>query len=368
MKIVITGCGLIADTHVRALEQVQPGARILLCDRDRSRAEALARKWSLKAVHTDLAALLASEKPDAVHIVTPPPTHATLATQAIRAGCHVYVEKPVTETRASFEKLAALAAKKQVVLYPGYSTLGMPVVLRLKREMAGGRFGRLIAVHCTFGCSWPNNRIPYNTPDHWAYALKGGILQNMIDHPASLVLDLLAPIKHHKILVGRRNVLPYDCPDLLHVALENEDQVGSFTLSLGHGSADRRAHLLFEKGSVTVDMGRMLFTATEGRGPHNFVKKAASGLQEGLAQITGTFGNAWQTVRGKLRKEPGITNLIENFYANIAGQAERLVRDETVLEVTHLLDVIWNEIDYRVTSNGRGKRAGKTRPEKRVRE
>jgi hypothetical protein len=39
-------------------------------------------------------------RPDVVHIVTPPETHAALAMRALRAGCHVYVEKPFTPSRA----------------------------------------------------------------------------------------------------------------------------------------------------------------------------------------------------------------------------------------------------------------------------
>ncbi len=352
MKIAVIGCGQIANSHLRILKQIQTRATIHLCDLDQSRAQALAARWSLRHTWSDLAALLQAEKPDAVHIVTPPPTHAGLAKQALAAGCHTFVEKPVTETHKDFKQLLRLADKKNVVLYAGYSTLGMPVVLRLKQEMATGKFGRLISVHCNYGCSAPNNTILYGEPNHWAYLLKGGILQNMVDHPASLVLDLIRPIKEHKILYASRNVLPHNCPDLLHVAVRSEDELGSFTLSLGHGSADRRAHLLFESGSVVIDMSRMLYSVTRGKGPHNFIKKATSGMAEGLAQITGTFSNAWQTARGRLRKEPGITAVIENFYQLIAGEAEPLVSNETILAVTHLLDSVWQEVGYRAGQNG----------------
>ncbi len=352
MKIAVTGCGLIAESHLRILRDLHADAEIILCDLDNERAQALAHKWSIQQTYNDFADLLSVEKPDTVHITTPPPTHASLAEEAIRAGCHVFVEKPVAETGKDFKRLLDLAEEKQAVLYPGYSTLGMPVVVKLKQEIAAGRFGRLISAHCNYGCSWPNNQMPYADPGHWAYRLRGGVLQNMADHPASLILDLIVPVKQHRVLFSSRNILPLDCPDLLHVAVENDDQIGSFTLSLGHGSADRRAHLLFEQGSVVLDMGRMLVCNTTGRGPHNFAKKAFSGLAEGWQLITGTFDNAWQTARGRLRKEPGIRNLVADFYACISHDSPRLVRNETVAAVTALLDSVWGKMNLQPPQNG----------------
>ena len=60
------------------------------------------------------AEMLERARPDVVHIVTPPSTHADLAALAIRAGCHVYVEKPFTPTVAEAERILSLAAEHGV--------------------------------------------------------------------------------------------------------------------------------------------------------------------------------------------------------------------------------------------------------------
>ena len=182
MKIALVGCGAIARSHLRFLRKVMPNSYIYLCDLDRRKAEELTSKSSTHAIYTGLDDLLLSDKPDAVHVLTPPQTHAALAEKAISAGCHVLIEKPVTETAEEFIKISNLARRHDKILCVDYSTLGMPVVLRAKREISSGRFGRLIAVHCSYGCSWPDNAIPYGDANHWSYSLRGGVLQNWADH------------------------------------------------------------------------------------------------------------------------------------------------------------------------------------------
>jgi predicted dehydrogenase len=347
VKSGIIGCGVIAASHLRILQRIRPERSVYLCDIDQSKTKQLAARFPVQGIYSSVDDFLRSEKPDAVHIVTPPHTHAALAEQAILAGCHVFLEKPVTETAEDYVRISQLASGCEKVLCCGYSTLGMPVVIRAMREARSGRLGRLIAVHCSFAGSEPGGVIPYGNSNHWAYLLRGGVLQNMIDHPLSLVIELMDPIEAHSVFVARRNILPYDCPDLIHVSLRSRDQIGSITLSLGHGCNERRAQLLFEGGSIMIDMGRQLYSLIPGRGPQNFVKKALSGISEGYAFAGGTVKNIVQGLTGKLQRDPGIVNVMEGFYKTIETGTGLLASPRVVLALTTLLDDIWNEIDYR---------------------
>lgn len=347
MKIGIIGCGMIAAAHVRILRKLMQNAHLCLCDLNRSNAKKLADQFDAQGIYTSIDDLLSKERPDTVHILTPVSTHFTLAEKAFRAGCHIYVEKPITETASEYKRLFELAKKEGKVMCVGYSALGMPAVLKARKEIASGKFGRLIAVHCDFMCTWPGNLIPYGNSNHWAYSMKGGILQNMADHPASLVIDAMDGIKEHNISFCSRNVLPGGCPDLLHVALSNSDQIGSFMLSLGHGSAHRQAQYFLEGGTISVDMSRQLVSCTRGRGPQNFIKKALSGITSGCGLVTGSSGNVLKVTRGTLQREPGIVNLISNFYSAIRGEEELIIEHRTVVQVTCLLEDIWRAIDYK---------------------
>src|SRR6266478_3943460 len=194
MDCSIIGCGTIAKSHLRGLRRLKPDARIHLADVDRQRAEPLASLSHVTSIHTDVNALLRDVRPDTVHVLTPPPTHAVIAEKALRAGSHLFVEKPVTERADEYARLAELAREKKRILCADYSTLGMPVVMRALREVHSGDFGKLVAVHCVFAGSEGGGVIPYGSAAHWAYLLPGGILQNNIDHPTSLVLAAMDEI------------------------------------------------------------------------------------------------------------------------------------------------------------------------------
>jgi len=342
MKIGLIGCGIIAATHVGILKKIQPQAYLTVCDVNGDAARQFAQKVGAQGgVYDSVEEMLAREHPDAVHILTPVAAHYAAAKLALTAGCHVYLEKPLTESPAEYRELLALAASKNRVLACGYSTVGMPVVMQAQALVKSGDLGRLIAVHCDFMCAWGGNSVPDGHPDHWAYTSKGGVLQNMVDHPASLVVDALDRVDSYQFHCAWRNLLPHDRPDMLHVSLQNDDQIGSFTLSLGHGNGHRIANYYLEKGTITVDMTRQLISVIKGSGPPGMVKKILSSITTGCAWACGSIANVFKVATGKLRKAPGIFNLVDNFYQVIDGRATPLVREAVTVQMTQMLDEIW---------------------------
>jgi len=345
MKIGIIGCGKIAEAHARAIKKMMRNVQLYLCDINRENAESLATLFGAQGIYINLEELLSKETLDTVHILTPVYGHFEIAEKALLAGCHIYIEKPATETIVEYKKLCGLAKSKGKIICAGYSALGMPAILKARKEIASGTLGRLIAVHCDFMCSWPNNIIPYGDPNHWSYSMKGGILQNMADHPASLVIDAMDGIQEHNMFFSRRNVLPNDCSDLLHVALQNQDQVGSFTIYLGQGNAHRQVQYFLEKGTIIVDMTRQLVSFIRNQGPLNFIKKTLTGINMGWDFAGGSVCNILRVIKGSLQRNPGIVNLIRNFYSTIHGEEELIVKYSTVVQIVSLLEDIWNEIN-----------------------
>ena len=211
MKIALVGCGRIAETHARLLQKYVSDAQLVFCDRNQDRAQKYASQFSsVSAAYTDFNALLESETPETVHVLTQPASHVALANAALEAGAHVYVEKPVTASLADLDALQHLAESAQKILYPGYSTLGFPILKRAKAIMASGQMGDLVSVHCDFNVAPPAGTIPYGRADHWAYFLEGGILQNVIDHPMSILADALEDADLHNFCALKRADLPED--------------------------------------------------------------------------------------------------------------------------------------------------------------
>jgi predicted dehydrogenase len=343
MRIGIVGCGKIARTHAAILKKDVRGADLVFCDRNGDRAEKLARSFSSGSTYQSLDELLAAERVDALHVLTQVASHGNLARKALEAGVHVYVEKPVTETAAEYGALLELARKSGKHLCAGYSMLGMRLVRKAKQIIESGAFGGLVTVHCDFNTS-PRQGIPYGSADHWAYSLRGGILQNVADHPCSLVVDAIGEIDEQRVMASRRNKLPRGCADLLHVAVGNDRSLGSFTISSGNGNAHAQAVYFLESATILLDLRRQLFSLTTGRGPQSFARRVLSGLSLGWSFGRGTVGNAARALTGSLESQPGIRGLIRGFYGSIEAGSEAIVEDRTVLRILNLQERVWEEL------------------------
>lgn len=341
MKIGIAGCGSIAKTHMNAILSALSEAEIFFYDIDQQKAEEIRNVYSAGTVFDDFDDLLSRIKLDTVHILTPVDSHFSMAEKCLDNGIHVYIEKPVTETAAEFNELAGKAEEKGKIIFAGYSALGMPAIMKAKEIIDSGRLGRMVSVHCDFLCAWPGNTIPYGDPDHWAYSLQGGVLQNMADHPASMIIDVLDTVQHNHSSVCKRNILPSDCPDLMHMTVRSDDQVGSFTLSLGHGVAQRRISYYLEGGMIMADAGSQLVSIVKGKGPQNFIKKILSGMGSGWDLGMGSVGNVFKVIRGKLKRNPGIMNLVENFYDAVQGKKDTLIKPDKAREIITVLEDAW---------------------------
>jgi predicted dehydrogenase len=147
LKIGLAGLGVWGPNLARNLGDL-PGARLTwLCDRDEQRLEAYAPRFPDARRTTRFEDLLEDESVDAVAVATPVVTHFELAREALLAGKHVFVEKPLALSSMLGEQLVALAEERGLVLMPGHLLLYHPGVAKLKELVAGGDLGRLLYVY-----------------------------------------------------------------------------------------------------------------------------------------------------------------------------------------------------------------------------
>jgi predicted dehydrogenase len=88
--------------------------------------------------------LIRSKDVDAVAVITPVFTHYDLALKALENGKHVFLEKPLTATRAQAEKLIETAAKKGLKIMVDHTFLFTGAVKKIKQLIEGGELGRLL--------------------------------------------------------------------------------------------------------------------------------------------------------------------------------------------------------------------------------
>ncbi|MCX7026016.1 MAG: Gfo/Idh/MocA family oxidoreductase, partial [Spirochaetes bacterium] len=108
--IGIIGCGRIADMAFEGYRSV-PGVRIAaVCDSDEATAFRRRTEWGAAKHYTDYRKLLEDPLVDAVEILTPHTAHVDITLDAISAGKHVALQKPMAVSRTDAERLVSAAA------------------------------------------------------------------------------------------------------------------------------------------------------------------------------------------------------------------------------------------------------------------
>jgi len=140
MKIAILGAGNWGKNHVRVFCKLLGEKNIIVCDPDSSRRE------TMKAAYpgVSLSSEQALSNVDAVVIATPAVTHYALAREALLAGRHVLVEKPIALHPREAEELVAIAKRKERILMVDHLLEYHPAVKRLKDLVEEGKLGRLL--------------------------------------------------------------------------------------------------------------------------------------------------------------------------------------------------------------------------------
>ncbi|MDP3069271.1 MAG: Gfo/Idh/MocA family oxidoreductase [Opitutaceae bacterium] len=142
-KIAIIGAGGMAAYHAKGFREA--GADIVaLCDVSQPAAERAAAKHGIGKVYGDVAAMLRAEKDlDAVSVIVPNKFHAPLALQALKAGKHVFCEKPPALSAKEMAVMQATAAKAKKTLMFNFNNRARPESYAMMDYIKAGTIGTI---------------------------------------------------------------------------------------------------------------------------------------------------------------------------------------------------------------------------------
>ena len=154
-RILLSGAGSIGRRHFGNLRSL--GYRDIAVLRSKRRMDVPQRKFFYKyqpPVFYDLKTALA-EKPDAVLVCNPTSLHVSTACAAVRAGSHVFIEKPISHRQTGVDALLREARESKKIIYVGYHFRHHPLLKTTKRIIDSGKLGKLHADRFITGtCSW----------------------------------------------------------------------------------------------------------------------------------------------------------------------------------------------------------------------
>nr|WP_235566930.1 Gfo/Idh/MocA family oxidoreductase [Microbacterium sp. Root180] len=164
LRIAMIGHGFMGAAHSQGWRvaprffdlPIEPEMTVLV-GRNTEAAEAAARKWGWRETSTDWREVIARDDIDVVDIVTPGDTHAEIAIAALEAGKHVLCEKPLANTVAEAELMAAAAeraAERGIRSMVGFTYRRVPATTFARDLVASGRIGEIRQVRAEYLQDW----------------------------------------------------------------------------------------------------------------------------------------------------------------------------------------------------------------------
>ncbi|GAA4206826.1 Gfo/Idh/MocA family protein [Actinocatenispora rupis] len=127
---------------------------VAVCGRDEARTAAAADRLGWSSYETDWRALIARDDVQLVDVCTPGDSHAEIAIAALRAGKHVLCEKPLANTVAEAEAMAAAAREAGTVAMTGFTYRRVPALALMAEMVAAGRIGDVRHVRAAYLQDW----------------------------------------------------------------------------------------------------------------------------------------------------------------------------------------------------------------------
>ncbi len=154
VRIAIIGTGGMAHTHAAEYARIRGCRLVAVCDVDRARAEAFARKFGVSEVYASAADLLARSGAQAVSVVTPDADHAATAIRCLRAGRHVLCEKPLALSHAEALRMVGAARRARRVNMVNLSYRNWAALEGLAGAVRRGAIGRVLHVEASYLQAW----------------------------------------------------------------------------------------------------------------------------------------------------------------------------------------------------------------------
>lgn len=142
LRVGIVGAGSIADLHAEGYKNETRAEIVAVCDRDEDRAIKRSLDWGARAYYTNYAEMLKDPNIDAVEILTPHYLHATQIIDALRAGKHVLVERPIALTLEEANQVIQVARQSGKVLQVFEPCLFYKPLLDARSLIDAGEIGK----------------------------------------------------------------------------------------------------------------------------------------------------------------------------------------------------------------------------------
>jgi UDP-N-acetyl-2-amino-2-deoxyglucuronate dehydrogenase len=298
LRFGIIGCGRVAPRHAQSISRLDRAELVAAADIIESRVSHFSEQYNAEP-HTDYRGLLDRDDVDVVNICTPSGLHAQMGIEALQAGKHVIVEKPIALSTIDADQLIATARatgkKLCVVLQNRYN----PPMQDVHQIVCSGRIGHILLGNATV--RWYRPQSYYEDEWHGSWAMDGGAMMNQSIHHI----------------------------DALQWLMGDVESVYAYTATLAHRMEAEDvgvAVLRFRSGALGSVEGSTLTY------PQNLEGSVAIFGERGSLKVGGTALNRkvmWK-IDGELEQEAEIITADVVDPPSVYGQSHKLVIDQMI--------------------------------------
>ncbi|HSG64210.1 MAG TPA: Gfo/Idh/MocA family oxidoreductase [Gammaproteobacteria bacterium] len=333
MRVGVVGCGFICHEHLRVLRRLRDVEIVGVCDRQPELAASVAKAYGAPRAFDDPSRFLAEARPDVVHVLTPPQSHRELAAQALQAGCHVLVEKPMATSVDDAQAMLRTARDTGRHLGVCHNFRFVPAFLRAQQVLESGALGSLLSaeVYWRMSSHGPEKRAQ---AQQWMHALPGGVFHEVLPH---LLYTLGAVMGRLRLVSAVSDAATRDDPSELRALFLTPSGPAALGLSLQSTPVQKFVRVYGSRASLHIDLATSALIRL--RAPaDSIVTRAWANLDQSAQLAAGTLANAVKMIVGRLPR--GHETLLRRFYERLRrGEPPPVSADEGLATVAALEDL-----------------------------
>jgi predicted dehydrogenase len=340
LKVGIVGCGgVVHQEHLPSFSKLDNVAIQSVCDMNHDLARQTAARHKIPGAYPGLTEMLAGEKLDIVDICVPPQIHAPVALEALNAGCHVLMEKPMALKVSDCDAMLDAARKNDRKICIIHNQLFNPPFPRARQMVADGAIGEFTGMRILLS---DHRDEMIMKKDYWIHKLPGGVIGESGPHVVYLSLALLNTVKGVDITASSFLEHPWAPFDEFRLELEGEKTTSSVVMSYSSTRHDLLVDIMGTEGYIHVDLTAKFlvhYGAKESIRPSRFARYFLSTKSQEVGEL---IGNAFNYARGTLKFGHEVE--IQSFIKGLLTGNEPPVTGEDGREVVRVMEMIVAEM------------------------
>jgi predicted dehydrogenase len=255
--ILVIGVGSIGERHVRCFQQTNR-ATVSICEVNAKLRKEVARRYAIRDAFADVKEALAAPH-DAVVVATPANLHVEIAQQAVEAGCHVMIEKPLSVSLHGVAEFAACAKTNGRSSAVAYVYRTHPGLAAMRHAITRGDFGEPLQLVAVAGQSFTTYRPGYRDTYYASRSSGGGAIQDALTHVVNAGEWLVGPIDRLVADADHKSIEGVAVEDVVHILARHGNVLASYALNQFQAPNEVTITVVCERGTARFEFHNHLW-------------------------------------------------------------------------------------------------------------